>query len=146
MEFSKRTAAMAACTGSLALAFASPAWADEGLDGTYNLTWSDGDASTWVITSTCSSADSCVARVSSGQGRIGGSTVSGDARLSNGQWTLTLDKPDGIECSDGTRAPTHNEYSWAASTLSGTLVESWGAVCGDAAPGSQTFTFNMTKA
>ena len=144
MAFSKGVAAVAIFTGSLPLGFASPARADEALNGTYNLAWNDGDASTWVITSTCSSADSCVARVSTTQGGIGGSRGSGDAQLSNGQWTMTIDNPDGVECADGTRAPSHNEYSWAASTLSGTLVKSWGAVCGDA-PGSRTFTFNMTK-
>jgi hypothetical protein len=144
VAFSKGVAAVAILTGSLALGFASPAWADEALNGTYNLAWNDGDASTWVITSTCSSADACVARVSTTQGRIGGSTVSGDAQSRNGQWTMTIDKPDGALCADGTRAPSHYEYSWSASTLSGTLVESWGAVCGRA-PGSHTFTFTMTK-
>ena len=97
-----------------------------------------------MITSTCSSADSCVARVPTTQGGIGGSRGSGDAQLSNGQWTMTIDNPDGVECADGTRAPSHNEYSWAASTLSGTLVKSWGAVCGETS-GSRTFTFNMAK-
>ena len=144
VAFSKGVAAVAIFTGSLALGFASPAWADEALNGTYNLVWSDGDASTWVITSTCSSADLCVGHVSTTQGSIGGSTGSGDAQLRNGQWTMTIDNSDGVMCRDGTRAPSHNEYSWAASTLSGTLVKSWGAICGNA-PGSRTYTFTMTK-
>ncbi len=145
MAVSTRVAAGAIFTGGLVLGFASPALADPALNGTYHLVWNDGDVSTWVITSTCSSADSCVAHVSSSQGRIGGSTGTGDAQFSNGQWIMTIDNSDGVECADGTRAPSHNEYSWAASTLSGTLVKSWGAVCGDGS-GSRTFTFTMRKA
>jgi hypothetical protein len=136
--------AVAIFTGGLSLGVASPAWADEALNGTYHLAWSDGDASTWVITSTCSSAYSCGAHVSTTQGSIAGSPGSGDAQLRNGQWTMTIDNSDGVMCRDGTRAPSHNEYSWSASNLSGTLVKSWGAICGDA-PGSSTYTFTMTK-
>ena len=68
MAFSKGVAAVAIFTGGLALGVASPAWGDDALNGTYNLVWSDGDASTWVITSTCSSADLCVGHVSTTQG------------------------------------------------------------------------------
>ena len=144
MALSKPVAALTIFTGGLALAVACPAWADEALNGTYNLAWSDGDTSTWMITSTCNSPDSCVGHVSTSQGAIGGSTGSGDAQSLNGRWTMTIDNSDGVMCRDGTRAPSHNEYSWAASTLSGTLVKSWGAICGGA-PGSRTFTFTMTK-
>jgi hypothetical protein len=142
----KGVAAMTIFTGGLVLGVASPAWADGALNGTYNLMWSDGDASTWVITSTCSSADACVGHVSTTQGSIGGSKGSGEARLRDGQWAMTIDNTDGVMCRDGTRAPSHNEYSWAASTLSGTLVKSWGAICGDNLPGSRTYTFKLTKA
>ena len=107
MAFSKGVAAVTVFTGGLALGVASPAWADEALNGTYNLMWSDGDASTWVITSTCSSADSCVRHVSTTEGSIGGSTGSGNAQLRNGQWTMTIDNSDGVMCPDGTRAPSH---------------------------------------
>ena len=126
------------------LAAAVPAWADVSLNGTYNLAWNDGDQSTWVITSTCDTASSCVAHVASGSSN-GGSTVNGEAQLANGQWRMTIDKPDGAQCNDGSRAPQHNEYSWDASTLSGTLVVSVGAICSQGAPSSASYTFTMSK-
>ena len=100
---STRVAAVAIFAGGLASDFASPALADPALNGAYHLVWNDGDVSTWVITSTCSSADSCVAHVPTSQGRIGGSTGTGDAQFSNGQWTMTIDNFDGVVCADGTR-------------------------------------------
>ena len=128
---------------SVAVAAAVPAWADESLNGTYNLAWNDGDQSTWVITSTCDTTSSCVAQVASGSSNRG-STVNGEAQLANGRWSMAIDKPDSAECNDGSRAPQHNEYSWDASTLSGTLAVNTGAICG-VGPQTQTFTFTMSK-
>ena len=133
----------AAVFAGIAVAAAVPAWADPSLNGTYNLAWNDGDQSTWVITSTCNTTSSCVAHVASGSSNDG-STVNGEAHLANGRWSMVIDKPDGAECYDGSRAPQHNEYSWDASTLSGTLVVSAGAICG-AGPQSATYMFTMSK-
>ena len=116
---------------------------DQGLNGTYTLQRSDGYLSMWLITSTCGSADSCVADVHTFPIGVGDSTGYGKAQLRNGQWTMTINKSDGHMCRDKTRAPSHDEYSWSSSTLSGTLVESWGAVCGDA-PDSSPYTFTLT--
>jgi hypothetical protein len=135
---------VAAVFAGIPLATAVPAWADASLNGTYYLVWNDGDQSTWVITSTCDSPDSCVAHIASGSSN-GGSTVGGEAQLANGRWSMAIDKPDGAACADGSRAPQHNEYSWDAATLSGTLVASAGPICGERAPKSATFTFTMSK-
>ena len=129
---------------SVAVAAAVPAWADESLNGTYNLAWNDGDQSTWVITSTCDTASSCVAHVASDSSN-GLSTWNGEARLVNGLWGMAIDKPEGALCKDGSRAPTHNEYSWDASTLSGTLVVSSGAICGGGPQTADPYTFTMSK-
>ena len=128
---------------SVAVAAAVPAWADAALNGTYNLAWNDGDQSVWVITSTCDTPSSCVAHVASDSSN-GLSTWNGAARLANGLWSMAIDKPEGWLCNDGSKAPAHNEYSWDASTLSGTLAVNTGAICG-VGPQTQTFTFTMSK-
>ena len=48
----------------------------------------------------------------------------GDAQLVNGRYTLTVDVPDGLRCGNiyyGPTIPTHDVYTWDATTLAGSL-------------------------
>ena len=135
---------VAAVFAGIPLATAVPAWADASLNGTYDLAWSDGDRSTWVITSTCANPNSCVAHIASDSTNAL-SRWNGEAQLANGRWTMVIDKPEGALCKDGSRAPIRNTYSWDVSTLSGTLVASAGPICGESVPTSSSFTFTMSR-
>jgi hypothetical protein len=49
--------------------------------------------------------------------------VSAQATLNNGQWLMDFDKSHGIKCADGSRTLSHNQFTWANSTLTGSFLE-----------------------
>jgi hypothetical protein len=70
----------------------------------------------------------------------------GDAHLTNGRYTLTVDVPDGLRCGDvyySPTIPTHDLYSWDATTLAGDLESSFEAGCNGAPAGSYTYPFTL---
>jgi hypothetical protein len=54
----------------------------------------------------------------------------GDARLTEGQWALTTRKEEGLQCPDGSLAPTVDTYKFDDATLTGTHTSLNNAVCG----------------
>jgi hypothetical protein len=88
------------------------------LNGTFKVMISDGPTVTWVITSTCSSADSCVAQVHQTEG---GAKWIANAQLrenrpdegaGNAKWHMVVDRPDGVNCPEKGYAPAQYEYVW----------------------------------
>ncbi|WP_319428613.1 hypothetical protein [Mycobacterium sp. RTGN5] len=72
----------------------------------------------------------------------------GIATLANGQYTMTVDVPDGVRCGDiyyGPTIPTHDVYTWNATTLSGILQSSFDAGCDGAPGGTFTYPFWLTR-
>lgn len=72
----------------------------------------------------------------------------GNAVLANGQYTLTVDVPDGLRCGDiyyGPVIPTHDVYTFDVNTLSGTLQSSFDAGCDGAPGGTFTYPFWLTR-
>ena len=120
-----------------ALVWIGPAQADSGLDGVYTVTGSSGKTGRWTISSNCAT-EGCVAHVSSSSG------LTGDALLSNGRWTLTVARPNAVDCPDGSSAPGTSIYSWDAATLVGNYDTQHGATCGNP-PGVYHETFTLTK-
>ncbi len=71
----------------------------------------------------------------------------GDAQLVNGRYTLTVDVPDGLRCDNiyyGPTIPTHDVYTWDASTLAGSLDSSFDAGCDGAPGGTRTYPFTLS--
>jgi hypothetical protein len=71
----------------------------------------------------------------------------GIATLANGQYTMTVDNPDGLRCGDiyyGPVVATHDVYTWNAATLSGIMQSSFDAGC-DGQPGTLTYPFWLTR-
>lgn len=71
----------------------------------------------------------------------------GIAELSANRYTFAVDDPFGLRCGNiyyGPTSPTHDVYSWDATTLAGTLVSSFAAGC-DGAPGTRTYPFTLTR-
>lgn len=91
-------------------------------------------AARWTITSACV-PDGCTARVSSSNGGW-----TGDATLTNSRWNITVVRPDGVTCRNGTTHPSTNTYSWDAVSLEGTVDSSHDAVC----PGEPAGNFHDT--
>ena len=72
----------------------------------------------------------------------------GDAQLANGRYTLTVDVPDGLRCGNiyyGPTIPTHDVYTWDATTLAGSLDSSFDAGCDDAPGGTRTYPFTLSR-
>ncbi len=72
----------------------------------------------------------------------------GDAHLANGRYTLTVDVPDGLRCGDiyyGPTVPTHDIYSWDATTLAGVLESSFETGCNGAPAGTYTYPFTLSR-
>ena len=109
----------------VSVGLAGPAWADD-FSGRYTLNLIGAGAHTsWTARTTCSPSSQCVAHVSSSSG------WSGDARLAGGRWTMTVDRPDGHSCPDGTRGAELQTWSWDATTLVGQVsgVSAESATC-----------------
>jgi hypothetical protein len=69
----------------------------------------------------------------------------GDARLTGGQWTLTTNKAEGLQCPDGTTTSTVDTYKFDDVSLTGTHTSLNNAVCGIPA-GMRKSPFTLTYA
>jgi len=121
-----RAAAAVACIG-IAVGLASPAWADERLDGHYTFT-NGATVNTWTITTQCNAEFTCGGTVSSSTGM-----VAAISRLAGGPWMVERhDVPNGWACADGSSGPADLTYSFDPATLVGTLTYfSKPGVCND---------------
>jgi hypothetical protein len=69
----------------------------------------------------------------------------GDAHLSDGRYTLTVDVPDGLQCSPGYAMPTHETWTWDERSLAGTIESNYDVGCFNGPPGSQFWTFALQR-
>jgi hypothetical protein len=128
----------AAIAAVSALGFASPAWADD-FSGTYslNLIGAPGAHTSWTAKSACPPSGGCVAHITSSSG------WSGDAQLAGDRWTMTVDRPDGQSCPDGTRHSELQTWSWDRAALTGQVsgVSTDPVAC----PQGPTNSFTLTR-
>jgi hypothetical protein len=111
-----QAAAVAVAVTCAAIGLASPAWADERLDGDYTLV-SDGPATTWSITMQCNAERTCGGMVSTSRGWVGAIS-----RVAGGPWTAERrDVSTGWTCPDGSTGPADLLYSFDPVTLAGTV-------------------------
>jgi hypothetical protein len=68
----------------------------------------------------------------------------GDARLANGRYTMTIDVPDGVRCVVYF-LPSHDVYSWDATTLTGQVDSTFDSGCGGAPGGTVSYPFSLTR-
>ena len=123
---------------SISVGLASPAMADD-FSGKYALNLIGSSAHTsWTARTTCPPSSQCVAHITSSSG------WSGDARLAGGRWTMTVDRPNGHSCPDGTRGAELQTWSWDATTLVGQVsgVSAESATC----PVGPANDFTLSKA
>lgn len=105
------------------------------------------DFHTWVwVISSCSGG--CVHVYAIARPVAKGFDYEGDAPLADGRYTLSVDVPDGLRCGDvyyGPTVPTHDTYSWDATTFAGALDSSFAAGCGGAPAGTNTYPFTLSR-
>jgi len=122
-----RAMAVAVAVIFAAVGLASPAWADEPLDGYYIFT-NGATTNTWTITTRCNAEVTCGGMVSSNTGMDAGIN-----RLAGGPWIVERrDVSNGWTCVDGSTGPADLTYSFDPATLVGTLTYySKPGVCND---------------
>jgi hypothetical protein len=68
----------------------------------------------------------------------------GNAQLANGQYTMSVDVPDGVRCVVYF-LPSHDTYSWDAATLTGSVVSNYDSSCGGGPGGTDTYPFTLVR-
>ncbi|MGZ5364800.1 MAG: hypothetical protein ACXWZR_12750 [Mycobacterium sp.] len=122
-----RAAAIAIFVTGTAIGSASPAWADDRLDGDFSFI-NGPTTNTWSITTQCNPEVTCGGTISSSTGLLEHIT-----RVGGGPWTVErTDVPNGRICADGSTGPADLMYSFDPATLVGALsFRSKPGVCGD---------------
>ncbi|GAC1405769.1 MAG: hypothetical protein NVSMB60_25210 [Mycobacterium sp.] len=69
----------------------------------------------------------------------------GYAHIENGQYTLRVDAPDGLQCLPGYAMPTHETWTWDPNTLAGNIDSQYDVGCFNGPPGSQSWTFALQR-
>ncbi|MDT5057523.1 MAG: hypothetical protein QOF66_5889 [Mycobacterium sp.] len=120
--------------------------------GNYNLNIQGrNDFHTWVWAITpCSGGSSadCIYVTFIPQPNARAFYFDGPARLANGRYTLIVDDPYGLRCDNiyyGPTIPTHDVYTWDATTLVGSMDSTFDVNCGGAPGGTYTYPFTLTR-
>ena len=128
-----RTLTAAVAVTGFAVGLASPAWADDRLDGSYTFV-DGGTTNTWSITTFCNPEVTCGGSVSSSTGLIANIT-----RVAGGPWTVERhDVPNGRMCADGSTGQSHRDllYAFDPVSLVGAITTTLQpGVCGDPSGG-----------
>jgi hypothetical protein len=144
-----RVLAVATTFASLVLGFASPARADQVMEGIY--TYTQGDLVVeWTIYPICvpTVGDlrdnlelpvACMLHVAPKPSTV---LHPGAARLSGGLWSYSVTLLDGFKCPDGSTAPAIDMYKFDDITMSGTHSISHNDVCGVPA-GIEAYPFTL---
>ncbi|MDY6997992.1 MAG: hypothetical protein SW019_15440 [Actinomycetota bacterium] len=139
----------AAVAAGSAVGFAPSAQAADVMEGVFNYTPAEGQGGTWTIYPSCVPVVGdlreplylpvgCRLHVQGSYGLVGG-----DARLVSGRWSFTTPQKKGMQCPDGTWAPTVETFEFDDATMSGTRSVSHNAVCG-LQPGIITTPFTLS--
>jgi hypothetical protein len=116
--------------------------------GNYNMTIPDRyDFHTWIwAVRSCGS--NCMSVLALAQPIAKAANYTGQASLANGQYTLAVDDPFGLRCDNvyyGPTIPTHDVYTWDATSLAGSLQSSFDGGCGGAPGGTFTYPFTLSR-
>jgi hypothetical protein len=113
-----------------AVGLASPAWADEQLDGDYTFV-NGATTNTWTISMQCNAERTCGGTVSTSTGWVGAIS-----RVAGGPWTAERrDTSNGWTCPDGSTGPADLLYSFDPVSLVGTVTStSKPGACNDPNP------------
>jgi hypothetical protein len=107
----------------------------------------------WSALTPCRTADNskrtdCISVLTVPQPIAKALYTNADADLVDGRYTMTINDPFGLRCGDiyyGPTIPTHDVYSWDATTLAGQMVSTFDAGCDGAPGGSFTYPFTLTR-
>ncbi len=66
------------------------------------------------------------------------------AHLAGGQYTMSVDVPDGVRCLVYF-LPSHDVYTWDAASLTGSVTSTFDKSCGDGPGGTASWPFNLVR-
>ena len=144
---SRMCAMAAACAAAVLALVSAPAASAISPFGNYAMNIEGRyDFHTWIwVLSPCANPGDCVSVAAIPQPIAKALHYRGEAPLADGRYTLTIDDPYGLRCGNvyyGPTIPTHDVYTWDATTLVGSMQSSFDVGC-DGAPGG-TFTYPFT--
>lgn len=107
------------------------------------------DFHTWIwVLSPCANPGDCVSVTAIPQPIAKALHYRGEAPLAQGRYTLTIDDPYGLRCGNvyyGPTIPTHDVYTWDATTLAGSMQSSFDVGCDGAPGGTITYPFTLSR-
>lgn len=101
----------------------------------------------WVLSSCTNRSPDCVLVQAIPQPVARAFPYKGDALLTGGRYTLSVDVPEGLRCGNvyyGPVIPTRDVYTWDAVSLSGTMASTFDVGCDGAPGGTFTYPFQLT--
>lgn len=124
--------------------------------GAYNLIIPERrDFHTWILSaiSPCRNPDNskrtdCIDAMTMPQPIAKAVYTKAEAWLADGRYTMVIDDPFGLRCGDiyyGPTIPTHDVYTWDATTLTGQMVSSFNAGCDGAPGGQRIYPFTLVR-
>ncbi|CAN5118864.1 hypothetical protein BH09ACT8_BH09ACT8_62450 [soil metagenome] len=138
-------AALAAVTVAVAVAPTATAMPY----GNYNMIIPDRfDFHTWIWAISPCANGTCVSVDARAQPVAKAYAYVGEAHLVDGRYTLVVDDPFGLRCDNiyyGPTIPTHDLYTWDATTLAGSMQSSFDTGCDGAPGGSFTYPFTLSR-
>jgi hypothetical protein len=116
--------------------------------GNYNMIIPDRyDFHTWIwAIRPC--GNNCMSVLALAQPIAKADNYRGQAVLAGGQYTLAVDDYFGLRCDNlyyGPAIPTHDVYTWDATSLAGSMQSSFDTGCDGAPGGSFTYPFTLSR-
>ncbi|OMC17288.1 MULTISPECIES: hypothetical protein [unclassified Mycobacterium] len=144
-DASVKSFAIGVALATAALALAPTAQADMQV-GNYRLDTNrdPGHSWIWAISPCISKAPGCLTIQGIPQPNGQAAPWKADAHLSNGQYTMTVDVPDGVRCVVQF-FPSHDVYTWDQLSLGGQVVSTYDTGCGGGPGGTNTYPFSLVR-
>lgn len=98
----------------------------------------------WSISPCTPVAPGCVSVYATPQPNGQATVYRGEAHLVNGRYTLSVDVPDGVRCVVQF-FPSHDVYSWDATTLTGQVDSTFDTGCGGGPGGTTSYPFSLVR-
>jgi hypothetical protein len=144
-DASVKTFAASVVLAMAALTLAPTAQADM-LIGNYRLDTNrdPGHQWLWAIRPCDNSEPGCVHIQAIPQPNGQAARYDGEAYVSNGRYTMTVDVPDGVRCVVQF-FPSHDVYSWNAVTLDGQVVSTFDTGCGGGPGNTSVYPISLAR-
>jgi hypothetical protein len=144
-DASVKTFAVSLALAMAALTLTPTAHADM-LVGNYRLDTNrdPGHAWLWLIRPCVSREPACLRVQAIPQPNGQAAPYAEDAHLSNGQYTMAVDVPDGVRCVVQF-FPSHDVYTWDGVSLTGQVVSTFDTGCGGGPGGTTSYPFALVR-